>query len=432
MNIIDIIDKKKKKNFLTENEIKYFVDEYVNNNICDYQMSALLMAICINGLNDKELQSLTKAYINSGDTIDFNGQFKHIADKHSTGGVGDKTSLIIGPIVASCGVTMAKMSGRGLGHTGGTVDKLESINGFRTSLLDNEFIEIVKKNNFSIIGQSKDLVVADKKIYALRDVTGTVDSIPLIAASIMSKKIASGSDTIVLDVKFGSGAILPTYDMSVELAKTMVNIGKGYGKKTVAIISDMNQPLGYSIGNKLEIIEVIKFLKGEHSDDLYTLVLSICIYIISSCLDISKSEAEILITSNLNNGKALSHFKNFVHLQGGDYFSIESDYEFVDVKNVFEIKAPTSGYIHDIDALKIATIARDLGAGRIVKEDKIDFNVGIVLENKVNDYVKIGDVIAKVYANDKGFKNIVEKMHSCFNISDNKNSEIKMIYDEIY
>ncbi|MFV0424811.1 MAG: thymidine phosphorylase [Bacilli bacterium] len=431
MNTLDIIDKKKKNIELTEAEIKFLIEGYVNENVKDYQMSAFLMAVCINSLTDNELHHLTQAYIDSGDTIDFKGEFKHIADKHSTGGVGDKTSLIIGPIIASCGVVMAKMSGRGLGHTGGTVDKLESISGFKIELSDSEFMDIVRKNNLSIIGQSKGLVPADKKIYALRDVTATVDSIPLIAASIMSKKLASGSDTILLDVKVGNGAILPTYEKSVELAKTMVSIGRSHGKKTSAVLSDMNQPLGYSIGNKLEVIEAYKFLNGEYSEDLYTLSTSICASIVSNCLDISHDEAMKIIKQKLESKEALECFKSFITMQGGDFDSIEKDYDLVSVEKVYEIKASSSGYVFSIDALKIANIARDLGAGRFTKEDSIDYNVGIVLYAKVNSYVDKGDLIAKVYANKKGTTDITKNIEESFVISDKKNEEIGVIY-EIY
>ncbi len=429
MNVLEIIDKKKKNIELSKAEIEFIVNGYVDRTVKDYQMSAFLMAICINSLNDQELYHLTQTYINSGDTIDFGGEFKHIADKHSTGGVGDKASLIIGPIVASCGVVMAKMSGRGLGHTGGTVDKLESISGFRTELSDDEFMNVVRENNLSIIGQTKNLVIADKKIYALRDVTSTVDSIPLIAASIMSKKLASGSDTIVLDVKVGKGAILPTYEKSVELAKTMVSIGNNHGKKTSAILSDMNQPLGYSIGNKLEVIEAYKFLNGEYSSDLYELTTKACALIVSKCLEISEEAAMEIVVEKINSKEALKYFNSFITLQGGDINSIEKEYDDVKVKNIYEVKASKSGYVYNIDALAIANIARDIGAGRMTKEDDIDFNVGVVLSAKVNDYVNEGDLIAKLYVNDKGSSDLVNEIESTFDIRDEKNNEMKVIYE---
>lgn len=429
MNVLNIIDKKKKNIELSKAEIEFLINGYVDGSVKDYQMSAFLMAVCINSLSDVELYHLTQCYINSGDVIDFKGEFKHIADKHSTGGVGDKTSLIVGPIVASCGVVMAKMSGRGLGHTGGTVDKLESIVGFRTELTDNEFMDVVRENNLSIIGQSKGLVVADKKIYALRDVTSTVDSIPLIAASIMSKKLASGSDTILLDVKVGNGAILPTYEKSVELAKTMVSIGKNHGKKTTAVLSDMNQPLGYSIGNKLEVIEAYQFLDGKHCEDLYELSTTICANIVSNCLEISYEEALKLVEEKIESKEALKYFESFIKAQGGDISSIESDYDDVKVKEILEVRADTSGYVYNIDALAVANIARDLGAGRLTKEDEIDFNVGIVLHKKVNDLVSEGDLLAKVYVNNKGNDNVVLNIKETFDIKNEKNNQIKVIYE---
>ncbi len=431
MNVLNIIDKKKKNIELTKEEINFIINGYVDGSVKDYQMSAFLMAVCINSLTDNELYYLTQCYINSGDVIDFKGEFKHIADKHSTGGVGDKTSLIVGPIVASCGVVMAKMSGRGLGHTGGTVDKLESITGFKTELSDSEFMNVVRENNLSIIGQSKGLVVADKKIYALRDVTSTVDSIPLIAASIMSKKLASGSDTILLDVKVGNGAILPTYEKSVELAKTMVSIGKNHGKKTTAVLSDMNQPLGSSIGNKLEVIGAYQFLNGKYCDDLYELSTTICANIVSNCLEISYEEALDIVKDKIESKEALKYFNSFIQAQGGDISSIEKDYDDVVVDNVLEVRASQSGYIYNIDALSIANIARDLGAGRLTKEDSIDFNVGIVLHKKVNDVVNEGDLLAKVYVNQKGKDNVILNIEKTFDIRNEINDEIKIIY-EIY
>lgn len=432
MNVLDIIDKKKKNIELNSDEIKFIVNGYVDGSVTDYQMSAFLMAVCINSLSENELHHLTQTYIDSGDVIDFKGEFKHIADKHSTGGVGDKTSLIVGPIVASCGVVMAKMSGRGLGHTGGTVDKLESISGFKVELSENEFMDVARNCNLAIVGQSKGLVEADKKIYALRDVTSTVDSIPLIAASIMSKKLASGSDTILLDVKVGNGAIMPTYEMSVELAKTMVAIGISHGKKTSAVLSDMNQPLGYSIGNKLEVIESYRFLNGDDvSADLYELSTTISANIVASCLEIAYQDALEMVKAKIENKEALKYFEKFVTLQGGDFASIEKDYCDVNVSEVIEVKALKSGYVHNINALSIANIARDLGAGRFTKEDVIDYNVGIVLNKKVNDAVSEGEVIARIYKNSKGNSNIVENIQESFEISDVQNNEIKVIY-EIY
>lgn len=431
MNIIELIEKKKRNEILNKEELTYIVNGYVDGSVTDYQMSAFLMAVCINGLSDEETSMLTSIYIDSGEVVDFEGKFKHIADKHSTGGVGDKTSLIIGPLVASCGVVMAKMSGRGLGHTGGTIDKLESVEGFRTELSEEEFIDVVSNNNLAIIGQTKDLVVADKKIYALRDVSGTVDSIALISASIMSKKLACGSDNILIDVKVGSGALMDTYEKSVALAKSMVRIGKSHGKNTVAVLSDMNQPLGYSIGNKLEVIEAYNFLKGTYAPDLYELCTMISAHLVSLCLEISVEEAMKMIEDNLSNGTALKYFENFIKAQGGNINSIEAQYDDVEVANRLEIVAPKSGYITDINALDIAVIVRDLGAGRIKKTDVIDNNVGLVLTKKVNDYVNEGDVIAVVYYNEKGSKDLSENILKSYVIEDNRNETLKVIYDII-
>ncbi len=431
MNVIEIIEKKKNNEVLTKSELEYIVNGYVDGLVTDYQMSAFLMAVCINGLTDDETAMLTSIYIDSGDVVDFEGKFKHIADKHSTGGVGDKTSLIVGPLVASCGVVMAKMSGRGLGHTGGTIDKLESVTGFQTELSEEEFIDVVSNNNIAIIGQTKDLVVADKKIYALRDVSGTVDSIALISASIMSKKLACGSDNILIDVKVGAGALMDTYERSVELAKSMVKIGKAHGKNTVAVLSDMNQPLGYSIGNKLEVIEAYNFLKGEYAKDLYELCVTISAKLVSLCLEISNDEALKMVEDNLNNQKALQVFERFIASQGGDINSIEATFDDVEVQNRLEILSDEEGYITDINALEIANIARDLGAGRIKKSDVIDNNVGIVLHQKVNDYVKPGDLLAVVYFNEKGANDLATKIKKSYKFANKRNEMLKVIYDII-
>ncbi len=431
MNVIKIIEKKKQNLKLSKEELEYIVNGYVDGSVCDYQMSSFLMAVCINGLSDDETSILTSIYIESGDVVDFEGRFKHVADKHSTGGVGDKTSLIVGPLVASCGVVMAKMSGRGLGHTGGTIDKLESISGFNTELLESDFIDCVSKNNLAIIGQTKDLVVADKKIYALRDVSGTVDSIALISASIMSKKLACGSDNILIDVKVGSGAIMDSYEKSLELAKSMVKIGKSHGKNTVAVLSDMNQPLGYSIGNKLEVIEAYNFLKGDYASDLYELCVTISARLVSLCLEISIDSAMKMVKNSLESKKALEVFEKFVVSQGGDLTSIEESYDEVDVKNRVEIISQNDGYITDIDALRIANIVRDLGAGRIKKTDVIDNNVGLVLVKKVNDYVKNGDVLGIVYYNDRFSKTLCDDILSAYKFGEKPNNCLKVIYDII-
>ncbi len=431
MNIIELIEKKKNNLNLSKEELEFIVNGYVEGSVTDYQMSSFLMAVCINGLSDEETTMLTSIYIDSGDVVDFENRFKHIADKHSTGGVGDKTSLIVGPLVASCGVVMAKMSGRGLGHTGGTIDKLESVTGFKTELSEEEFVDVVSNNNIAIIGQTKDLVVADKKIYALRDVSGTVDSIALISASIMSKKLACGSDNILIDVKVGAGALMDTYERSVELAKSMVKIGKAHGKNTVAVLSDMNQPLGYTVGNKLEVIEAYNFLDGDYAADLYELCVTISAKLVSLCLEISMEDATKMVCEKLESKEALRVFKTFITSQGGDLNSIEKSYDDVKVSNRLEILSDYEGYITDINALEIANIARDLGAGRIKKSDVIDNNVGIVLCKKVNDYVNVKDVLAVVYFNEKGTSNLEEKVKKSYKFDSKRNEMLKVIYDII-
>ncbi len=431
MNVINIIEKKKKNIVLSNEELKFIVEGYIDGSVTDYQMSAFLMAVCIHGLSDVETFELTRLYVESGYVVDFDGKFKHVADKHSTGGVGDNTSLIIGPLVASCGVAMAKMSGRGLGHTGGTVDKLESIDGFKIELSEEEFTANVINHNLSIIGQSKDLVIADKKIYALRDVTGTVDSIPLIAASIMSKKIASGSDTILIDVKVGRGAILKEYKESVALAEMMVKIGEAHNKKTRVILSEMDYPLGLSVGNKLEVIEALKFLQGEHASDLYELCIAISANLVSLCLEITYEEAEQMVIDNLESGKAFEYFKTFIEAQGGDFASIEKEYNQVDVKEKIEIVSDCNGYIIDIDALHVANLVRDTGAGRLTKADEIDYNVGVVLNKKINDYVEKGDVLCTLYLNEKGVQNICENIKSAYQFSSEVNNNVKVIHNII-
>ncbi len=395
MNIIDIITKKKNNEVLTYEEIKYVIDNYMNDNIKDYQMSSFLMAICINGMEKYEIYNLVDAMIKSGNIISLNGINGIKVDKHSTGGIGDKTTLIIGPMVASCGVPFAKMSGRGLGYTGGTIDKLESISGFRTNMDELNFKNQINEINIAIISQTESVVPADKKIYALRDVTGTTESIPLIAASIMSKKIASGADRIVLDVKFGIGALVKTKQEAIELAKLMVDIGNRYNKKTIALITNMNVPLGNTIGNGLEVKEAIDILSYRGNKDLKELCIVLSSYMVSLAKNIDYKDARKLVIDNLINGKALSKFKEFVFKQGGDINNILIS------KNVLDVRSNKDGYINDINSFIIGKLSMNLGSGRLSKEDGINHGVGIELLKTVGDYVKKDEIIAKIYIDKK-------------------------------
>ena len=418
MTIIDIINKKKNKEELSYEEIKYAIDGYISGQIKDYQMSSLLMAITIQGMTKEETFNLTDIMLNSGEKINLD-DIQPVVDKHSTGGVGDKTTLILAPLVASCGVNMAKMSGRGLGFTGGTIDKLEAIPGFNTSIDINNFKEQVKKINVAIVGQMGNLVPADKKIYALRDVTGTVESIPLIASSIMSKKLASGASTIVIDVKVGNGALMKTEKDAKTLASLLVEIGKKYNKKVVCFITDMNEPLGYAIGNSLEVLESINTLIGKGPKDLTYLVLNLATYMISMSKNISLQEANKEVVENLYNGKAYKKFIELIKNQNGNLNKIKIS------KNVITIKSKKQGYIKNIDALKLGEIARILGAGRLNKEDKIDFEVGIVLNKKIGDYVKKEEELLKLYVNKKTISE--EEIYNCFTITREKQESTKLI-----
>lgn len=408
MTIIDIITKKKNKENLTYEEIKYAVDEYIKGNIKDYQMSSLLMAITIQGMTDEETFDLTDVMLKSGETIDLDN-IQPVVDKHSTGGVGDKTTLILAPLVASCGVNIAKMSGRGLGFTGGTIDKLESIPGFKTSIDLKRFKEQVKNINVAVVGQMGNLVPADKKIYALRDVTGTVESIPLIASSIMSKKLASGASSIVIDVKVGNGALMKTEGSAKLLAKLLVKIGKKYNKKVVCFITDMDEPLGYAIGNSLEVLESINTLIGKGPKDLTELVIELATHMVSIGKNIDIEEAKKQVIENINNGKAYEKFKEFVKEQEGNLNQIKIS------KNIETIKSKKEGYISHINALELGEIARNIGAGRLNKEDNIDFEVGIVLNKKVGDHIKKDEELLKIYYNNKQVKE--KEILDCFKIT---------------
>lgn len=394
--IVDIINKKRLGKELSYREIDKFFNGYLDGEIKDYQMSALLMAICINGMSDEEVFALTKVFIDSGDILEFDDIPGIKVDKHSTGGIGDKTTLIIAPIVASLGIPVIKMSGRGLGYTGGTIDKLESIKGYRIDLDDEDIVKQVKKIGVVVTGQTADLVPMDKAIYALRDVTGTVSSIPLIASSIMSKKIASGADKILIDIKVGNGALLTTKKDANELSRLMIEIGKIYKREVRTIISDMNIPLGTSIGNSLEVLEAIDILKGRETDNnLYDLCIELASNMVSMGKGIELGDAIKEVVDSLNRGHAYEKFLELVSAQGGKIDSLKvSD-------KVKELKASKSGKIKSINALELGKLSMALGAGRTNKEEKIDYEVGIKLEKLVNESVKKGDVLARVYYNKK-------------------------------
>lgn len=399
MNIVDIITKKRKGLELTEAEIKFFVTEYTNGAIADYQASALLMAICINGMTPTETTCLTLAMRDSGDIADLSAIEGVKIDKHSTGGVGDKTTLVVAPIVAACGLKVAKMSGRGLGHTGGTIDKLESIAGFRTTLGKEEFFDAVNKTGLSVIGQSGNLAPADKKLYALRDVTATVESLPLIASSIMSKKLASGADGIVLDVKVGSGAFNKTEQQAVALANAMVAIGKMAGKKTMALLTDMETPLGYTVGNALEVAEAIETLKGMGENRFVTLCIELATLMLFQGGKGSEEHCRTLATRALQSGKALSAFEEMVSKQGGNLAVIRNTSLLPTADIVKAFVADKDGYISKQDAEAYGRAALELGAGRRRKEDGVDHAAGIVLTKKYGDRVKKGEEIAYLHTN---------------------------------
>lgn len=401
MNIQEIIAKKRDKQKLNKEEIEFFVKEYTNDRIADYQASALLMAIYINGMEEEEIANLTLAMAHSGDILDLS-ELGNVVDKHSTGGVGDKVTLILAPIIASLGVPVAKMSGRGLGYTGGTIDKLESIPGYRTDVPEEEFIQNVKNIGISIIGQTLNLAPADKKIYALRDATSTTESIPLIASSIMSKKIAAGANKIVLDVTYGSGAFMKTKERAQELADTMIKIGKLANRETVAVITSMEQPLGRNVGNSLEVIEAVQALKGEWADDLKEVVLELgsnMLKLAGKGDNLEENKQKML--ENIQNEKAYAKLKELVANQGGDVSYIEATSKFKKAKYILPVVIESEGIIKELKAEEIGKISVFLGAGRIKKEEKIESEVGIVLNKKVGDKVRSRDIVAYIHANDE-------------------------------
>lgn len=421
MTIIDIIEKKKNKLELTETEINYWIDGMLAGDIKDYQISSLLMAIVLNGMSMEETLYLTDAMINSGDIIDLSSIEGIKVDKHSTGGVGDKITLILAPLLASFGIKVAKMSGRGLGYTGGTADKFESIPGYRLELTNDEFIKQVNDIGLSIVTQTGNLVPADKKLYSLRDVTGTVSSIPLIASSIMSKKIASGADYIFIDIKVGNGALIKNINDANELAKMMVDIGNKYNKKVVCILTDMSQPLGNAIGNSLEVKESIDTLKGMGPIDVMELIIKIGGLVVSLHENIDLEEAERLCFKKINTGEAYAKFEELIKAQGGNLENLEIS------NRVISIRSPKSGYINSIDASGLGEIAREMGAGRLTTEDKINHKVGIILTHKIGDFVETNEEIAKIYIDEKDVK--LNDILNCYKIEDNLKEKNPLIYE---
>lgn len=401
MRMYDIIMKKRNGFSLTNEEIRFFVQGYTKGEIPDYQVSALMMAIYFQGMSKEETLNLTMEMAKSGDMLDLSDIKGIKVDKHSTGGVGDKTSLALTPMVAACGISVAKMSGRGLGHTGGTIDKLESFDGFTTGISRDTFINNVNEIGIAIMGQTADLAPADKKLYALRDVTATVDQMSLIASSIMSKKLAAGADAIVLDVKTGSGAFMKTLDDSVALAKEMVDIGNGAGRITIAVVSDMDQPLGYAVGNSLEVMEAIDTLKGNGPEDFVELVLALgSQMLIAGGKASNQEEAQALLQETITSGSALAKFAEFVKAQGGDERTVYDTSLLPKASIIREIKSDKAGYVHKIQCDEIGICSLILGGGRETKESEIDLSVGFVIKKKIGDYVEAGETIAIMHAND--------------------------------
>lgn len=432
MRMVDLIEKKRDGYALTKEEIQFIIQGYTTGEIPDYQMSAFAMAVFFQGMNEEETAELTMAMVHSGDTIDLSKIEGIKVDKHSTGGVGDTTTLMLGPLVASVGVPVAKMSGRGLGHTGGTIDKLESVPGFHVEISNEEFIELVNKNKLAVVGQSGNLTPADKKLYALRDVTATVNSIPLIASSIMSKKIAAGADAIVLDVKTGAGAFMKELDDAKALAKAMVEIGKRVGRKTMAIISDMSQPLGYAVGNALEVKEAIDTLRGEGPADLQELCLvlgSHMVYLAEKAS--SLEEARHLLENAIKDGSALETFKRFLTAQGGDASVVDDPSKLPQAKYQIELEAKEDGYVSKIVADEVGTAAMLLGAGRATKESAIDLAVGLVLRKKVGDAVKKGESLVTIYSNTEQIDEVKQLLTESIKISSNRVTPPTLIYDKI-
>lgn len=428
MRILDIIEKKKLGEELSKEEISFWIKGLCSGDIPDYQTSALLMAIRLKGMNQEETVNLCQEMVHSGDILDLSDIEGIKADKHSTGGVGDKTSLVLGPLVASCGLKIAKMSGRGLGHTGGTLDKLESISGLNIFLSEEEFKKQVAEIGIAIVGQTGELVPADKKLYALRDVTATVDSIPLISSSIMSKKLAAGSDTILLDVKYGKGAFMHTVEDAKKLAKTMISIGKSLGKNTMAMITDMNAPLGRTIGNALEIKEAVLTLKGQGEESFTEFIISAAkIMLMQGKITSDEAEADKMLRENIKNGKAFLKFKEMVRFQGGNVDQIDDLDLLPKSKHIEDMKSKEEGYISKINSEELGILSMKLGGGRKKKEDKINYAVGIIMDKKVGDYVKIGDSLGQIHYDDLLDKQLIDSFYQAYEFSKNKVEKIKVI-----
>lgn len=432
MNFLDIIQKKKENKALSEEEIKFFIENYVKGEIPDYQVSAFLMAVYFNKLNLDETYYLTKAMIDSGDRVDLSEVPGSKVDKHSTGGVGDTVTLVLGPLLASVGLVFAKMSGRGLGHTGGTLDKLESIPGFNINIGGKEFVEILKKSNIAVIGQTENIVPADKLLYALRDATATVDNVSLIASSILSKKIALGNDALVLDVKVGSGAFMKDIPSAVELSELMVNLGKKFGRNTKAIITSMNEPLGDAIGNSLEVIEAINILKGKKPGHLKEIALRIgSKLMIMEGLAKTEDEARKVLEGKISDGSAIEKFKEMVELQGGDPSYIDDTDKFKKSSIIKDITSEETGFVKAIEAIEIGIASRDLGAGRHKKGDVLDLSAGIYLHKKVGDFVEKGEKIATIYTEKENeVAGAIDRIKAAYAFSDKK-EDYKLIIEEI-
>lgn len=429
MRMVDLIAKKRDGKELTTEEINFFIEGYTKGDIPDYQVSAMNMAIYFQDMSDRERADLTMAMVNSGETIDLSAIEGIKVDKHSTGGVGDTTTLVLAPLVAALDIPVAKMSGRGLGHTGGTIDKLESIPGFHVEISKEEFVNLVNQHKIAVIGQTGNLTPADKKLYALRDVTATVNSIPLIASSIMSKKIAAGSDAIVLDVKTGAGAFMKTVEDARELAHAMVSIGNNVGRKTMAVISDMSQPLGVAIGNSLEVQEAILALRGEGPKDLEELCLALgrqMVYLARKAE--SLEEAEEMLREVIRNGKALEKFKEFIQNQGGDPSVVDDPDRLPKAKYLIELPAQRDGVVAELVADEIGTAAMWLGAGRATKESEIDLAVGLMLNKKVGDPVKKGESLVTIHANREDVEDVKQKLYESIRIDDHADAPV-LVYD---
>lgn len=433
MSVLEVIEKKKQGRPLSADEIKNTIDDYVKGVIKDYQMSVLLMAIYFKGMNKEEINALTGAMIDSGDTVDLSSIKGTIVDKHSTGGVGDTTTLILGPILSAYGLPFGKMSGRGLGHTGGTLDKLEAIPGLHVDLSVDEIIDATNNVGMAVAGQTANITPADKKLYALRDATATVDAVPLIASSIMSKKLAIHGDCLLLDVKVGDGAFMRDRESALKLAETMVSIGENFGRKTVAMLTRMDQPLGKAVGNALEIQEAIDTLKGEGPDDLTELCIALAVRLIAMTCGDDRDQIESEVRELIENGKALEQFKRFVENQGGDGRVVDDPSVLEKAKHTLDVKATTSGFIQAIPAHDVGILARDLGAGRITMDDTLDMTAGIYLHKKVGDEVSEGDVLATLYsAKPEALSEGNKRMEEIVKISSEVVHVESLIIDEVY